>query len=97
MKPLDRSDIKSIKHKQYSSEYPKKLETSISIGHIKDLILQEMILNNWIKDDEEITNFVFGRIGVMWEKAASLNGYLNLEIPLTITLNKAEIKFRTYE
>jgi len=78
------------------------IETSISIGHIKDLIEEELRRHNWVTDDEEVVHFVFGKIAPMWENAKSLNGYLNLEIPLTIALNKqerkqSEIKVRVYE
>ncbi len=101
-KPLSREDVIAVKYEDSRKEYPKQLELKTTVGHLKDLLLQEMMLNNWITDDEEVVHFVFGKIAPMWENAKSLNGYLNLEIPFTITLNKqeqkkSEVKFRTYE
>jgi len=84
--------------------YPKTIETTISIGHIKDLIEDELRRNNWIKNDEDLVAMSFGPIPKPWAKdtTTKINAYLNLTMPLHYTLNKQErkqpeIKVRVYE
>src|SRR5258708_17839588 len=103
----------AIKYPDHTKEYPKIIETTISLGHIKDLIEDELRRNNWIKNDEDLVALSFGHIPWMnrdGKSKAMLNAYLNLTIPLHYTLmkqehvsqearqqKKSEVKFRTYE
>lgn len=94
----------AIKYPDATKEYPKTIETTISIGHIKDLIEEELRRHNWIKDDEDLVALSFGPIPKPWVKDSKtkLNAYLNLTMPLHYTLHKQEhkkpeVKFRTYE
>ena len=109
MKMTERLKPEAVKYQDYTKEYPKTIETTISVGHIKDLIEDELRRNNWIKDDEDIVSMSFGPIPWMKDhrnqvksNPAKLNAYLNLTLPLHYTLNKqeqkkSEVKFRTYE
>jgi hypothetical protein len=95
----------AIKYADVTKEYPKTIETTISIGHIKDLIEDELRRNNWIKNDEDLVALSFGPIP--WvnrdgKSKAMINGYLNLTMPLHYTIHKqeqkkSEVKFRIYE
>ncbi len=103
----------AIKYPDHTKEYPKIIETTISIGHIKDLIEDELRRNNWIKNDEDLVALSFGPIPWMnrdGKSKAMINSYLNLTMPLHYTLmkqehvsqearqqKKSEVKFRTYE
>ena len=95
----------AVKYPDHTKEYPKIIETTISLGHIKDLIEDELRRNNWIKNDEDLVALSFGHIPWMnrdGKSKAMLNAYLNLTIPLHYTLmkqeqKKSEVKFRTYE
>ena len=100
----ERLKPETVKYQDYTKEYPKTIETTISVGHIKDLIEDELRRNNWIKNDEDLVALSFGPIPKPWSKdsKAKINGYLNLTMPLHYTLNKqehkkSEVKFRTYE
>src|SRR5260370_33172311 len=87
MKPLK---PEAIKYPDNTKEYPKIIETTISIGHIKDLIEDELRRNNWIKNDEDLVDLSFGPIPKPWAQKTMVNAYLNLTMPLHYTLMKQE-------
>lgn len=60
------------------------VETSISVGHIRDLIIQSLVLNGFVADDEDVLEFKFG----LDNKSSKLNSYLDREIPVSYKVQK---------
>lgn len=76
------------------SEYPKVVKTEVSIGYIKDLIQESLILKGFVADDEDIRNFVLGH-----DKKVALNGLVDHNIPISYEVHKQkkiEVKYFRY-
>lgn len=62
----------------------------ISIGTIRDLIIEHLTRSSFVNDDEDIINFTFGAAipasGVKVRK--KLNSYLDMVIPFTYETKK---------
>jgi len=71
----------------------KRVEQEVSVGLIRDLLIEFMSKSHFVNDNEEIVDFKFGKT----LPTTKLNTYMNMLIPVSYTVQKkTEVKIYNF-